>query len=330
MSENKRPPGFNVDIARHTTSDYKNYLRKEHPDADPNEYVDYRDQVTDVNEEGKELAKENAEAYAQTIDPEKELVVVVSSGEMRAYQTAQIYIDALEARGVEIFAGVPSQQDKERYPVGPAAEVRGTPDEPEIDTRIVASRIPSLNYEGMWVEDMLEPPAGSKGTTFEGLDESKLSEEDRARYQLARSVIETKNDTDASWGSNYVEHEGKPYPFDVIPSVADNHQKMMRGIRLLRRLHEMPKTREFEKDKGKQIRYLVFTHEENMLGMARSHFGVSRVENCDVIQLHVPEDRDSMMGATHKGTKKQMADLFIHDKTQQQRRGEQTNQDDQE
>lgn len=328
MSETEAPPKteleqgqkeLRVDIVRHTTSNYNNYLVLENPDADPNKYVDYREQVADINEPGRALADTSAAEYADGIDPNKELVVVITSREMRAYQTAQRYLAALEKKGVEIFGGIPSHQAEGAYPVGVDQQANQQYEQPynqvEIDKRIVPAKTPSLGYSAIWQQDMLEPSVQSVNTTFQGLAEAKLSPEDRQRFRDAREVIENEADLQSGWGGNYVKYEGQGYPFDIIPTTKDNREKMIKGLALLRRLHESKATREFEKEKDKRIRYLVFTHEENILDMVRSYFGEARVDNCDRLSLRIPDrgNEDQFITASYKGREARMSYLLLRD-----------------
>lgn len=304
---------FTVDLIRHTFSNYNNYLRLEGLGADPNKYVDFKSQLPDINWKGKSLAKTSSLEYSKSIDPEKEIVVVISSKEMRAYQTAQQYITALKKRGIEIFAGIPSQQVEGAYPVGFDPNSITTKKNQKIDKRVIPHKAPSLGYTAIWQQDMLEPSIHSKKTTFKGLNEKALPPTDRKRFRAAREVIEKEGDLKAGWGDNFVKYEGQDDPFDIIPSAKSNREKMIKGLRLLRRLHRSEKTKEFEETTGKKIRYLVFTHEENLLDLIRSYFGEARVPNCACLTLKVPEESGQFITARYNDLDVRMSYLLLED-----------------
>lgn len=308
---------FHVDLVRHTKSDYKNYLELEQRGADPNTYIEANDQVPDITHEGRALAERKAAEYAAQIDPTTEMVVIVSSLEMRAYQTAKIYAHALEKRGVEIIPGIPSQHEEigGTYPVGIKSDVQE--DDATLDKRIIPHSAPSLAYPSIWVQDMLEPTITSGKTTFSGLDESQLSDEDKERFQVARSIIEEEGDKESGWGANYVKYQGQAYPFDIIPTAKENLERIMQGIQLLRTLHRSQKTQQMEHEKGKKIRYLVITHEENMLEMARGYFGVSHIDNCDLIGLTVPSEKGKFIEGKFHEKEVKMSYLRLRDEHMQ-------------
>ena len=83
-----------VAITRHGHSDYNNYLVIE-DGGDANRYVDYLNQVPDLrqkhpNGEDVTFARKATERFANSVK-EDECVVIISSREMRAYQTAGEY-----------------------------------------------------------------------------------------------------------------------------------------------------------------------------------------------------------------------------------------------
>lgn len=319
----KLKPAFSVDIVRHGPSNYNNYLVLEEEGADPNRYVDHTSQVADLTQEGVELASAKASEYVEKIDPKTEIVVIISSGEMRAYQTAAIYFQALQKKGVEVFEGIPSQATG--YPVGINAErnpeFEGEYNRVSLHRNIVVNPIPSLRYPAIWIQDMLEPPIGSPTTTFRGLNEDLLSEEDRERFRIARAVIENLGPDEArTWGENYKKFEGGPYPFDIIPSANENHARMLFGLKILRRIQRDRRTQEFERMKGKRIRYLILTHEENILRLARSYFDVAKVKNCDLIHLEIPLSGTSQFRAEFNGQIRMVADLHISEVAQRRNR----------
>lgn len=305
---------FTVDLVRHSTSDYENYLALEQVGSDPNQYVDYKNQVPDLNAAGVALAEQKAREYAEQINPETEIVVLISSKEMRAYQTSLAFIKALEARGIEIYSGIPSQQG-EQHPVGIAENISGV----KVDERVVTHQAPSLDYQAIWVEDMLEPPINSRNTTFRGLDESRLTPDDASRYQAARDIIEREGDTSSGWGANYKKYQGQGYPFDIIPSAQANRDKMVNGLKLLRRIHGNSKTNEFEQAKGKRLRYMVFTHEENLLDMAGAYFNEARIGNCDRLSLQVPIAPNEFMVAEFHGREAKMSYLMTQEPKREHR-----------
>lgn len=305
-----------VDIMRHGYSDYNNYIVIEEG-GNPNQYVNYHSQVPDLrqnNEQGEDVrfARAKADAFAATIE-EQEAVVVLSSREMRAYQTAREFVEALERAGKtvvdmsEMFTG-------KQYPVGintvKSAEFQERGGIITLDKRIIPVDTASLFYKAMWAQDMMEPPEGWHNTTFVGLDEKLIPAAARRDYRLAREIIKKvyKEDprwSNCGWGDNWARfHKLDPFR-QHIPSVEENTQRMTDCLVAILEGRYAPKNTE------REVRYLVATHEENVIGFTQTDFGTSRVHYCDRLALDIPRDREQLMTGTFKDQTRKMAHLYI-------------------
>jgi len=329
---------FVIDLMRHTKSDYNNYLVLEQAGSNPMQYVDYRNQVADLNPEGVKLAELNAFKFAQTVNPKTDMVVVFTTREMRGYQTGKKYLDALVKNGVEIIDGtshlealgadgteisgnITTHHKGDDYPVGinetVNPEYENSDNKIILDTRIIPARFLSLFYPALWIADLFEPPAGSPNTTFDGLDESKLSPGQLNIYKLARQIIETENDHESNWGDNWLKYHSQ-YPFkEVTPSIEDNLSRILGGFIELRTMNASEVTKQLETDMKKRVRYLLVSHEENILGLTRDTFGANRVNYCDMLHLEVPYDSSRFITGTFNGMTKKMGHLYTYEMQQQ-------------
>lgn len=271
-------PSFHVDIIRHSKSEYKNYELQRR--SNPAEYLNYRNQVGDLSEDGEELAQKSAEEFAKSINPEKEIVVLITSREARAYNTAKIYLGVFDQNNIEVWNGIPSHQ--QIYPVDFI-------DENEIDSRIVAARIPSLNYRNQASLDKLE-----RHRTSLDIDDPRLSEKQRKDYLSARKVVESQ-ESDHSWGENYQTFQGSAPEFGDIPTAKQNKLKILNGLEIIRRVSNSERTKSIEREQKKQFRYVVITHEENMFDIKsvdKSLTDQDTIPNCGVLSFDMPSDKE--------------------------------------
>ncbi len=293
-----------VNVIRHGPSQYNNYLAIE-LDGDPTKYVDYMAQVPDLDQTQIGFVRERMARIAERVDPANERVVLLTSREMRAYQTAGELVKALEERGVEIA----SPRQEEPYPVRindilyPEYVERGGII--TLDRRIVPVDFASLFYRAMWIQDMFEPREGSAQTTFVGLNEDLIPEEARRDYRLAREIIRATADQDAGWGDNWARfYDQEPF-CRYTPSVRDNTDRMLGGIEAIRDGRYAP-----ERTSPKATRYVLMTHEENVIGVTKD-FGTSRFRNCDEVELEVPKDPRINMVGKYNGQTRDLAHLVI-------------------
>mgnify|MGYP001557815068 FL=1 len=162
----------------------------------------------------------------------------------------------------------------------------------------------------MWAQDMMEPPEGWHNTTFQGLDEKQIPAAARRDYRMTRNIIKRVYDEDplwaeSGWGDNWARfHKLDPFR-QYIPSVEENTQRMTDGLIAILEGRYAPKETE------QKPRYLVVTHEENVIGFTQTDFGTSRVHYCDRLALDIPTDRSQLMTGTFKGVERKMAHLYI-------------------
>ncbi len=302
-----------VDIMRHGPSQYNNYLAIE-LGGDPTKYVNYMSQVPDLDQSHIGFVRDRVRAIAETVDPKHERVVILTSREMRAYQTACELVAALETQGVEI--ATPKQKDP--YSIGINEALRPTYQEKggliTLDQRLVPVDFASLFYEAMWIQDMFEPPEGSAQTTFTGLNEELIPDAARRDYRLARQIIRTTADPKAGWGDNWAQFYDKEPFCRYTPSVKDNTDRMLSGLEAIRDGKYAPQ--EETRQSEKSTRYVIMTHEENVIGITRD-FGTSRFRNCDALELQIPVDLKQNMIGMYNGETRNLAHLVIRHLAQQ-------------
>ncbi len=298
---------MHVAIIRHSKSDYNNYLVVEEG-GDPNHYVDYRLQVADLNAQGVLFAALSAIQFREATTPIHGHVAVLTSGEMRAYQTAQKYLSELERNGSLIHTDSGLETCLERCSVGVNTHLNQNYETGEnrviLDPRIIPVRFASLRYRALWIQDMFEPYIGSPLTTFHGLSEERITNSiEREHYRLAREIIEQERDSKAGWGDNWFKYRDQ-FPFSLYtPTVGENHRLMLEGLLNLHNYH-------FATEEAKRpTLYLIFTHEENLLGFTTPYFGNARVPNCSFLQLQIPDTPQEFMYGTFEGVTKKMSTL---------------------
>ncbi|PIN77284.1 hypothetical protein COV16_07010 [Candidatus Woesearchaeota archaeon CG10_big_fil_rev_8_21_14_0_10_34_8] len=324
--------GVTTTLIRHGRTMYFNYIEIERR-GDPNNYVNYKKQVPDIDQSPESLAllDREAEEYAASV-PNGKRVAILSSGEMRAYQTAHTHMKALESRGIEIV-DLSNRFNADDYPVGINVDrldsLREQGGVITIDRRILPVDFASLRdtsdehipgrfrkrgYKTMWAQDMLEPPVGhrksdgSLATSFEYLNESMIPEQDREDYLIARRIInQAYKDPewiDAGFGDNWERFQHSE-PFSRhVPTLGDNVSAMTWG------LNAIAAGKYASSGDQDDVQYAVFTHEEMIIGFTR-RFRKTRVSHCERLRLNIPYNKNRPMVGEFQGETKQMLHLYI-------------------
>lgn len=192
------------------------------------------------------FAKQEAINLAKQYDPKADFVILVSSWEARAYQTAQIVAQALDAEWITIMDWIPSQQKD--YPVHFTNA--------NIDPRIIVSRNQSLHYTSMIHSFLFDEDISQF--------EDRIPEEQKWSFMRARKKIASQKRW--SWRKNF-KRRGEIVEKDAweeLPTLADNKWTLQDGIDVLTKLIHDHRTLTFFHQIGKRPRLIVLTHEEKI------------------------------------------------------------------
>mgnify|MGYP001620184623 CR=1 FL=1 len=250
-----------VFFTRHSKAGYKTYaeiLKSDDPTApvDPERQV-----VPDLPEAGVELARDSAEEFLDTLDPETDQLFFASSNEARALETAAIYKEVAETKGFEII--------KPEHVRGELAEEIGGG-----DIRVVDAL--SLNIKNNLLSSVFNPSAHVGEVNLEALDPKTLT-----KWNEARAIIEA-GDRD-SWGANFYEYGEEIQK--IFPELKTSRELYETKFKNLLRLAEFGLKKAEESSLDKNIKILAFGHENYMGYALNKYFGEHEIKNCETLTI---------------------------------------------
>lgn len=230
----------------------------------------------DLTPEGRELAKEEAKKFFDTMDPEKDALFFVSSDLVRAPETAMIYMEEARERGFEIIT--PGKYVEER------SENQNERDHAEFIGEGNMRRVNALTLDHL--SNMLREFVFHQDDYKEKVKdyEKVVSKETKEKWEQARAIIEADNR--GRWGPNYMEHSEKIekiFP-DVKSASTVHREKFLRLMKLV--LWGDKKIR--EQNPEKNIKVIGFTHENSFLHFLNREYGES-LGNCEAIRFRVEQ-----------------------------------------
>ena len=250
---------------RHSKSNYKtsaDTLKSE----DPRAAFDPEKQITpDLTEEGRELAKNKAEELFNGLDPAGDKLFFVSSNEVRALETANIYREVASARGFEII-----KPDKSG---GALAEQIGSG-----EIRVVENL--SLNPEDTLLFHIFAPQKLLRPINWGAVDE-----EFKKKWERAREII--KSDDQGTYGANL--HKYSAAIKEIFPQIETTREMHERQFGNLLRLVKWAEKKFNIKDN--KIRVIAFGHENYVLQGLEEYFQEHGIDNCETIGLSLSDDK---------------------------------------
>lgn len=266
-----------VKFTRHSKAAYRTYA-KIVGGGDPLARVDREGQVVpDVPEAGVELAQKSAEELFTSMDPETDVLFFVSSDEVRALETANIYRKVSHERGFVTLK-----------PENVRGELATSIGEGEIRTvRQLSLDIDNTLFSSIFNPDRTMPPIN-----WEGIEESKREQIQKA-WDDARAIIHS--DDKGSWGSNFFAHSEaiKEIFKEVYPEMQSSKQVYEGKFQNLIKLAEFALEKS-SKIKGKNVKVLAFGHENYMGYALDKYFQDHELNNCESISIETDGDNFTM------------------------------------
>ena len=259
-----------ITFMRHSKSPYNNYTLATNVGSDLTKYVDYKNQVSDLTDEWIELAKQEASKLVQQYNPKNDFIILISSWEARAYQTAQIVAQALDSAWVSILDWIPSQQKE--YPVYLTNA--------DVDKRIIVSKNQSLHYKSMIDSFLFD----------EDVEElaDRIPQNKQRSFNKVRRQIELNNRW--SWRKNF-KWRGEIVESDVweeLPTLADNKWILQDWLETLTKIMHDSRTVTFFNNIGKKPRIIVVTHEEKIHPVGEYLWKpLETIKNCDTLTMQL-------------------------------------------
>ncbi|MEO6536242.1 MAG: phosphoglycerate mutase family protein [Candidatus Paceibacterota bacterium] len=259
MSEGREKPEVRIFFIRHSKATYGNYADKLDSEF-PESQMNIEEQLPDLPEAGIEMAQKAAAEFISKLDPEKDVLYVVSSNQMRALETAHIYIEVAQAAGIEVIEH----------------EKTGT----NVANKIGEGKVRSLENLSLHMENQVHgaifnTPAHTPPINFDG-----VSEKTKKDFEKARAIV--LSDERGTWGANFHAH-------------AVDVQKFIPDMETPESLHEtqfknLSKLAEFARAKAtgeKRVNVLAFGHENYMGHALEQDTGKEGIANVEAVEIDV-------------------------------------------
>ena len=263
---------------RHGAAEYKPYKDLMAGPNPQGQFEANQQSEPDLTEAGKESARQDAEAFLDTLDPKTDQLFLVSSNEARAIETASIFrVVALE-KGFTII--------KPEHSRSKLADKLG-----QGEVRVLEAL--SLNKDGVLARQVFQPNMPT--VNWAAVDSSFAQ-----NWRQARALVEADNR--GSWGANFAAHsEAVKKLLPVIETVKELYDSKFKI--LLRYLKWADgKIKKEAPDSG--IKLLAFGHENYVLQMLMDEFGEEGIKNCEAIKFET--DGAGAITATFRGKSKKL------------------------
>ena len=259
-----------VHFTRHSISEYKTY-REIRASKEPGRALDPEDQVTpDLTEKGVELAERKAEEMLRDFDPRTDALFFVSSNEVRAIETANIYRKIAHTKGFEVL--------KPEHVRSGVAEKIG---EGEIRTL----KNLSLKRGNILINTIFNPEVRLESINWDAVDPEK-----KRRWEEARAIVMAHDY--GSFGANFYRYSEKVK--NILPEIASTHDLFKTQFRNLTRLAKFADRKMTKSGYKKNIKILAFGHENYMGQALREYTDDNAIKNCETIDV-VVKDREVML-----------------------------------
>jgi len=269
----KQPHENSMDFFRHSIAGYetnKNILKSE----DPQQKLDTEEQIyPDLTEEGKELANEKAEEYFNNLNPETDKLFFVSSSQVRAIETANIFKEVAKEKGFEIIKPKDEKLMEKDKKDKLSKEVSGG------DVRVVKNL--SLTMNNVFASEVFVPSEQLEEINWEAIDD-----ETKNKWEEARKIIEA--DDKGSWGANFYHHSDKIQKiFPELKTAKDVHNTDFKNIL---RLIKFANRKIEDVNSDKNIKVIAFGHESYMGIALDKYFGEHQIKNCESVNFRIEDD----------------------------------------
>ena len=256
-----------MSFIRHSKAGYKTY-EQINKSENPQQAVDYDNQIeNDLPRAGIELAEREAEKFFDSLNPQEDALFFVSSEEMRALETANIYKEIAKKREFKII--------KPEHTRSKTADVVG-------DGRIRKLNTLSLNIKNTLIGSVFNPDKFLGEINLEAADK-----EIKEKWDKARKIID--DDDKGSWGANFYYHsEEIKKIFPDIQASKDAYEKKFKNIiKLIKFADQKIK----DADYPKNIKVLGFGHENYMGYALNKYFSDHDLKNCETVNFELKENK---------------------------------------
>ncbi|MCF7815543.1 MAG: hypothetical protein K9M10_02145 [Candidatus Pacebacteria bacterium] len=246
-----------VFFIRHSKATYASYAEafaSENPEADMN----LEEQVPDLPPAGVELAQREAEKFFETFSADEDVVYAVSSTQMRALETAKIYVDIAKARGIEVVLH----------------EKTGM----ELATKVGEGYVRTLDTLSLGSKNQLILSAFNSPAYLPKVNWEKVGNETRRMFEKIKEIV--SKDDKGSWGANFDAHAEEAKKID--PSIVTSEELYETQFKNMKRLAEFAR----EKASGdKRVNILAFGHENYMSVALEKDTGDHSIKNVEAVEM---------------------------------------------
>ena len=255
--EKKEKPETKIFFIRHSRATYATYAEKLASD-EPESPLDVEGQLPDLPEIGVEMAKKAAHEFLGQLSPDKDILYVVSSTQMRALETARIYIDTAKAMGIEVVEH----------------EKTGT----DLADEVGEGHIRTLENLSLHMENQVYGAIFNAPSHMPPINWEQVSPETKEKFEKAREIVLT--DERGSWGANFAAHADAIKNF--IPEMETPKELYQTQYQRMLRLAD------FARDKAhgdKRVNVLAFGHENYMSYALEHDTHDESIKNVEAVEL---------------------------------------------
>lgn len=262
-----------IHLLRHSKAAYKSYSQvagSENPDrpVDPEHQV-----FPDLPESGVRLAQEEAEKFFASMNSESDAVFFVSSSQARALETAQVYKEVANAKGLTVIT---PEHDR-----NPAHDIVG-------DGEIRVLRSLSIDKGNVLWGALYNPPAYIPDINWSAVDA-----EMKVRWDAARAIV-LANDH-GSWGANYFQYSDILKEQGMLPAEEATAQEQFdTQFQRLKQLMRFGAKKAKDGFDGKKIHIVAVGHENYLSKALERYFHDEEIKNCEVLDVRVSDEKIEM------------------------------------
>ena len=247
-----------VFFIRHGQAQYESLVAKAESE-DPQGSIDIERQIKgDLTEIGRDQVQQQAESFFKKFNKEKDIFFVVSSNQVRALETASLFINEAVLIGFSVLRHQKTGSDIAR----------------EIGEGYIRSLSSlSINKKDILVELLFTPPDWLPDIKWEFVDDDF-----KLQWERARSIILEGNQ--GSWGLNfhrYAEEIKKIFPVELA-TPKDLYKTQFQDIL---RLVDFAK----ERVGSRSVHILAFGHEDYMGIALEEGTGNSTIGNAEIVEI---------------------------------------------
>lgn len=263
IPQNNQKRSDSIHFTRHSKAEYKTY-RKIRSSENPRAEIDFENQITpDLSEESVVLAEQKAEELLSRFNPDEDVLFFASSNEARSLETANIYRKNAHEKGFEILK-------PQKVGLKLAEEIG------EGEIRIVRNL--SLNNKDLLLQSLFNPDYQNQSVNWDALDSETREKCDKVRAMIREHDY-------GSFGANFFHYSERVQ--EVFPEIKSAKDLFDRQFHNLIRLAKFGTKKIQESGLKKNVKILVFGHENYMSYALEQYFQEHDIENCETVDVNV-------------------------------------------